>query len=220
MTINNLQKDFWESEKQIKRRRPFHPVIRAFVLPKIKFIQENISLTKDTSLLDVGCGNGFFTYYFRQICQVTGLDFSRQMLAMNPHDTDKLILGEAENLPFPNDSFDIVFCSNLLHHLQNPAKALAEMKRTAKTYIIVSEPNRNNPFLFIFNLLKKEERKALKFNKKYLIKLGEKIGLKKINVLISGLIFPNKTPVFLLPLLNNFNFPQPWGGYITIIFKK
>lgn len=214
----NSQKKFWENPKISKRRRASHPVVKAFVAPKIKFIQKNINLTKDTTLLDVGCGNGFFTFYFAKICDVTGLDFSKQMLAINPH--SKLIYGQAENLPFSDKSFDIVFCSNLLHHLDKPKKAMQEMKRVSKKYIIISEPNRNNPLLFCFNLMKKQERGALKFTKNYLVRLGQDLGLEKVNCRISGMIFPNKTPSALLSVLKKLDFAQPFGASITIIFKK
>ena len=218
MNQDKLQKHFWESRHLIKRRHPTHPVVKAFVAPKIRFIQKNIPLTKDITLLDVGCGNGFFTYYFAKICQVTGLDFSKQMLKINPH--DKLVQGSAEDLPFPDESFDIAFCSNMLHHLSDPKKALQEMKRVTKKYIVISEPNRNNPFIFFFSLIKKEERGALEFTKNYLINLGQSLDLKAVNCSIAGLIFPNKTPRFLLPILKNFDFHQPWGGIITIVFEK
>lgn len=218
MTQYNFQKNFWGNYNIIKRRHPSHPVVEAFVMPKIQFIRKNVPLAKDTTLLDIGCGNGFFTYYFAKMCQVTGLDFSKQMLKINPH--NKLVYGDAENLPFPDESFDITFCSSLLHHLSNPEKAIQEMKRVAKKYIIISEPNRNNPLLFLFSLIKKEERGLRKFTKNYLLDLGRNIGLKNINYLVSGLIFPNKTPGILLPILKKFNFRQPWGNCITIIFKK
>jgi len=218
MTQYNLQKKFWENHNIIKRRHPSHPVIKAYVAPKIQFIQKNIPLTKDTTLLDVGCGNGFFTYYFAKICQVTGLDFSKQMLSINPH--YRLVYSDAENLPFSDESFDITFCASLLHHLGDPGKAIQEMKRVAKKYIIISEPNRNNPFLFLFNFIRKEERGGLKFTKNYLLNLGRNFGLKDINCLVAGMLFPNKTPSILLPILRNLNFRHPWGNCITIIFKK
>lgn len=201
---DSSQKKFWENHNLIKRRHPSHPVIRAFVEPKIQFIQKNISLAKDSTLLDVGCGNGFFTYYFAKICQVTGLDFSKKMLEINPH--HKLVHGDAENLPFPDESFDITFCSNLLHHLENPERTMQEMKRVAREYVIISEPNRSNPFLFFFDLIKKEERGGLKFTKNYLINLGRSLGLKNVNCLVSGMIFPNKTPINLLPILKKLDF--------------
>ncbi len=41
-------------------------------------------MDRNTRLLDVGCGNGFFSYYFDQVCEVVGVDFSGKMLEKNP----------------------------------------------------------------------------------------------------------------------------------------
>lgn len=214
------QKEFWENKKRAKRRHPNHLVVRAFVLPKIDFIKKNIKISPEDTLLDVGCGNGYFTYHLAKLCDVTGLDFSEQMLKINPH--HKLVKGDAENLPFDKNSFNIVFCSNLMHHLKNPKKAIEEMKRVAKNYVIISEPNRNNPLMFLFGLIKKEERNSLRFTKKYLNKMAQKTNLLPVKSFTSGFVFPNKTPKLklLLSILKKFNFNQPFGGYITVIYKK
>lgn len=218
--IDLKQKEFWENKKRAERRRPNHPVIEAFVSPKINFIKKTIRILPKNTLLDVGCGNGYFTYHLAKLCDVTGLDFSEQMLKINPH--HKLIQGDAESLPFKDNSFDIVFCSNLLHHLKNPQTAVREMWRVAKNYVILSEPNRNNPLMLLFGLIKKEERGSLKFTKNYMNKLATKASLIMLKSFTSGLIFPNKTPnlKFLLSILKIFDFNQPLGGYITIIYKK
>ena len=220
MNLHIQQKKFWEDKRRSKRRCPNHPVVRAFVSPKINFILENLKLSKKATLLDVGCGNGFFTYHLGKLCNVTGLDFSEQMLKINPH--PRLVNGDAKNLPFNNNSFDIVFCSNLLHHLENPEITIREMKRVAKNYVILSEPNRNNPLMFLFGLIKKEERKSLNFTKRYLNKICKNINLQPIKALLSGFIYPNKTSdnKILLSFLKKLDFNNPLGSYVTIIYKK
>jgi len=42
------------------------------------------------------------------------------------------IKGDVENLPFKNKTFDFVFCSHLLEHVENPGKAIAELVRVAR----------------------------------------------------------------------------------------
>ena len=70
---SNYQKKFWESKKRIHRKSPFHPVITAFSWPKIQFAQKYITINPKTTLLDVGCGNGYFTVNWAKICNTTGL---------------------------------------------------------------------------------------------------------------------------------------------------
>ena len=208
--------NFWEREK--KRRKPTHKVIEAFVTPKIEYIRRHIKISKDTKILDVGCGNGFFTYYFSKIAYTVGVDYSEYMLLMNP--CPRLVRGEAANLPIDNEAFDVVFCSNLLHHVEKPIFVLNEMKRISKRFVIFSEPNRNNPAMFLFSLIKKEERGALKFSRKYMIALAVKANLRVIACHSLGIIFPNKTPKIFLPLLRKIDGQSPLGGYNILIAQK
>ncbi|MBA7609978.1 hypothetical protein ES703_17181 [subsurface metagenome] len=105
MKIYLNQKNYWEKER--KRRPPDHPVVEAFVTPKVKFISNYINFSEETKVLDVGCGNGFFTYYFSKLAYTAGIDYSKYMLSINP--CHLLIQGAALLLPFKDNSFDLVF---------------------------------------------------------------------------------------------------------------
>ena len=59
------QKEFWEGIT--KRRSAVHPAVREFSLPKIKIIAKECNLNYNSTVLDVGAGNGFFSYYFAKI---------------------------------------------------------------------------------------------------------------------------------------------------------
>ncbi|MFQ5560661.1 MAG: class I SAM-dependent methyltransferase, partial [Nitrospinota bacterium] len=140
------QKRYWESTRE--RRAPEHPVIKAFAEPKIEFVKKSISTKGQPggprlSMLDVGCGNGFLTFYLEKQYDIVALDFSLFML--KNHSYKKNICGSAMDLPFEDGSFDATFCSNLMHHLDKPERAVSEMKRVSRRYVILSEPNRNNP---------------------------------------------------------------------------
>ena len=216
--MDDLHKNFWADEKRTRRRSPFNPVVEAFVWPKIDFLIKNAPDALGKTILDVGCGNGFFTCHLAKHFDVTGLDFSAAMLKMNPH--KKVVLGSVYDIPFADESFDVVFCSDLLHHLDDPKKALSEMKRVSKKYVAVSEPNRNNPLMFVFSALFSEERGALKFSKKYLLDLFAGQKLQLLDIMVAGMIFPNKTPEAVLPVFKKFDFNFPFGGYITAIAKN
>ena len=212
------QKQFWERENLKKRRMPKHPVVREYVTSKIKMIQKSVPLANDTTLLDVGCGNGFFTYYFEQICETTGIDFSEKMIELNPVKRKEVM--NAEEMNFPDNTFDVIFCHALLHHVDDIDKVINEMKRVGKNWIVLLEPNRNNPLMFLFSLLIKEERKAMKFSLRFMKKFVKRSGLTIEKSYSYGMIVPNKTPVFLLPLVRIFNFKQFFGMTNFIIAKK
>lgn len=77
-------------------------------------------------MLEVGAGNGYFSEYLRRDFDLTSLDFSSQMLSMNPLPEDQKVVGDAEDLPYPDDAFDVVFYGNLLHHLEDPGIAVRD----------------------------------------------------------------------------------------------
>ncbi|MCJ7691884.1 MAG: methyltransferase domain-containing protein [Sedimentisphaerales bacterium] len=85
----------------------------------------------DGRILDNGCGIGLL---FERLdpCRVVGLDLSIEMLRRASKYSDQLVLGSSEQLPFKDDSFDMVFCRSLIHHLPNPCEAVREMHRVLK----------------------------------------------------------------------------------------
>lgn len=213
------QKEFWEAGK--KRRSPAHPSVAAFVGPKLDYIEKVIGgchANKPMTLLDVGAGNGYFSYYFEKRYHTVALDFSEQMLSINP--CRNKVLGTAEALPFTDNAFDIVFCSNLLHHLQDPAKAIAEMKRVSRQYVILSEPNRNNPLMFLFGLFNRIEKGSLNFSLQYLIDLARNAELNVLNAVSLGAILPNKTPLCLLTLLKKIDGESAIAFYNLLVTRK
>lgn len=213
-----FQKEYWERKDLRKRRPPDHPVIKEYVLSKIEKVKRYFSIDQKTTLLDVGCGNGFFTYHWQDQCKAVGVDFSRQMLVMNP--VKQKAQMDGGQLAFKNNSFDIVFCHALLHHVEDMGKVIREMARVSKKYVVILEPNRSNPLMFLFSFLVKEERKALKFSRKYLRKKAAANHLDIIDIFSMGMIVPNKTPKFLLPLVKRMHFKQPWGMTTFIIAEK
>jgi SAM-dependent methyltransferase len=215
MNQQMFQKDYWELKRS--RRSPDHKVIEAFIKPKIEFIENKLGDLSQYKLLDVGCGNGFFTNYFDKKSFTVGMDFSQYMLSINPSPIK--LQGSALQLPFKDKSFDIVFCSNLLHHLQDSFIAVMEMARVSKSYVILSEPNRNNPLMLMFCFLKRAERGGLKFSRDYLRHLALQAQCCVIGEVTLGMILPNVTPIFLLPFLNLINQPNPLGFFNLIIVK-
>jgi len=217
VSIDLCQKKFWNKGK--KRRHPTHPVIRTLVGNRISFIRKYIGLNGNIRILDVGCGNGYYTYHFDRITPYAiGVDYSPSMLAINPCKNKNL--GDVYKLPFKNDSFDIVFESALLHHLSDVDRAVKEMKRVSKKYIILIEPNRTNPLMFLFALIRKEEKEARKFSLRLMENMVEKVGLKVIIARGIGAILPNKTPAFLLPLLKSIDRKPLYFSLANIIIAK
>ena len=197
-----IQEEYWKKD-QSHRRSPDHPVVRALFEPRAAFVASLVQSPESASVLDVGCGDGFFTLPLKKhFGRVVGVDFSATMLAKNPCYIK--IQATVEQLPFRDEEFDIVVCSHLLHHLQeyNRKIAVAEMARLCKVALVIYEPNRTNPLMFLFGFLKKEERMTLEFSKKYLEELLAVTGMRQLSVNAESWIIPNKAPRVWIPFGN------------------
>ena len=95
--------------------------------------------TKKLGILDVGCGTGMITLPLAELGHnVTGIDLSEGMLkiakekASNFNLAVEFKLGDAENLPFEDELFDVVINRHLLWTLPDPEKAISDWKRVLK----------------------------------------------------------------------------------------
>ncbi|MBX4264173.1 class I SAM-dependent methyltransferase [Clostridium estertheticum] len=128
------------------------------VIEESVFCEENTSRVHDLikgfsekygndKLLDVGCGTGnilrFAIKYFKH---VTGFDVSQEMLEISKKYTNNLVLGDATNLPFADNSFNVVTSYSVLHHLYDPLPVIKEMYRVCKKGGIVYTDNDPNGF--------------------------------------------------------------------------
>ncbi len=94
------------------------------------------------SVLDVGIGSAVFAETFQQQgCRVAGVDVNPAMVkaARSVLPEADILEAAAENLPFPDDSFDLVFLGHVLHETDDPHQALQEAKRVSRKGVAVLE---------------------------------------------------------------------------------
>lgn len=98
------------------------------------------------SILDVGCGKGEPMAFINRDgkFEVIGIDLFQPYLeaAKNKGVYQKLILGDAQHLPFEAKSFDVVICMEVLEHLeqQDGNRLLSELERVAKKQVLLTTP--------------------------------------------------------------------------------
>lgn len=103
-----------------------------------KRFADEYRLTSAKSVLDIGCGKGFFlSALSAQIpaLEVSGLDISAYAINCAPKTQElRLHLGSAHQLPFSDSSFDLVVAMNTLHNLKLPelVEALREIVRVGR----------------------------------------------------------------------------------------
>ena len=109
--------------------------------------------------LEIGAGTGYFSLNLMQaglIERATATDISPGMLATLEENAGRLGLdvktaaAEAETLPFPDGSFDLVFGHAVLHHIPDLERAFSEFARVLRpggTLAFCGEPSRYGDFL-------------------------------------------------------------------------
>ena len=118
-------------------------------------VNEIVRLEPD-SVLEIGIGNGFVSKYLKERdINITTLDFDPNL---NP---DRV--GSVLDIPFGNNSFDVVACYEVLEHLpfENFSKALSEILRVSKSYSIISLPDASRVYRFNVQIPKIGEIKKL-----------------------------------------------------------
>lgn len=100
-----------------------------------------------SSLLDVGCGTGYFSRCFVETgLEVTGMDPDQKAIdyAVGINTSLQYINGYAELLPFPDRSFDYCSAVTSLCFTHEPEHALQEMWRVARRGVIIGLLNRHS----------------------------------------------------------------------------
>ena len=128
--------DYWDGDRRIcyggYKYLPgrWKPVAQALI--------DHYQLKAGDSVLDVGCGKGFLLYEMKLLLpdlNISGIDVSEYaVLHCKEELKDNIQIGNAINLPFEDNSFDLIFSLNTLHNLHNYdlEKALKEFQRVGK----------------------------------------------------------------------------------------
>ena len=100
-------------------------------------LKRTLDLKPTDSLLDSGCGDGFWTSRVAALCQqVIGLESNHTFIgfarAFHKPPNVTYVRGIAESLPFEDGVFDKILSVSSLEHFSDPCRALTEMARVLK----------------------------------------------------------------------------------------
>ncbi|MBT9559880.1 MAG: class I SAM-dependent methyltransferase [Myxococcales bacterium] len=118
--------------------------VRLLERQRVRKVVSLLAATDQHTVLEVGCGAGNVLAQVRG--RRTGIDLSPFLLekARSRLGADATILEmNAESLTFPDESFDRVYCSEVLEHVLDPGRVIAEIRRVLKPtgVAVVSVPN-------------------------------------------------------------------------------
>lgn len=143
------------------------------------------------SVLDIGCGDGVYSRAIAQLGQPRTLiagDVAEQAVRLAQRNSTEhnicYIINSAYELPFAEKSFEIATLRGVLHHLDQPQKALAEALRVAQTVWVI-EPNGYNLGLKVlekvsdYHIAHREKSYAPHQLDSWITQLGGKITSRK-----------------------------------------
>jgi len=117
-----------------------------YSLKYLDFITEiEKDLSPGSKILEAGCGTGQTLSLLSERHETYGLDIARAALNLAQDHCTFPVLGSIFNIPFGDDSFDLVYNSGVIEHFREPTnvEAIKEMARVTKTSgrIIIIVPN-------------------------------------------------------------------------------
>lgn len=162
-------------------------------------------------ILDLGTADGLMLSRIKNKypeAECMGVEYAQELIDANEDSRIKIIQGNAQRLPFPDNQFDIVIATAIIEHVERPEKLISESCRVLKRggVLIITTPN---PFFekiaSLIGALDGDEHQItfnLKTLKKYLKAGGfETLLLKKF--MISPIGFPAE--ILIEKMLNKFH---------------
>jgi SAM-dependent methyltransferase len=124
-----------------------NPVTRRLLHRFLRELDRALVQLAPASILDVGCGEGIVTERFARLlprARILGIDAETATLQdeWQKRQLDNLSFqtASAYELPFEDNSFELVCAIEVLEHLERPREALAEMSRVSSRSLLVSVP--------------------------------------------------------------------------------
>lgn len=96
-------------------------------------------------VLDVGCGLGTYVRKFRDLTpHAHGIDVDEERVAEGARTLPNLLVAASEHLPYPDNSFDVIVLNEVIEHVADDARTIAECVRVLRPggRVIIFAPNR------------------------------------------------------------------------------
>jgi SAM-dependent methyltransferase len=115
---------------------------------RLEMVRRFVDL-EGAAVLDVGCGIGTYVRRFRQYSEdVHGIEVEAERVAEASAELPNIVHAYGEDLPYPDDRFDLVFSNEVIEHVEDDRRTAAEMVRVTRPggIIVAFAPNRLYPF--------------------------------------------------------------------------
>lgn len=148
-----MDKETLLTRQRYNRTSKFYDIMDRMIKSDIR---KKILSQASGRVLEVGVGTGKNLEFYSPKCKITGIDLSPGMLekakerAQNLRITVSLLEMDAQNLQFPDDSFDTVVATCVFCSVPDPIKGLEEVKRVCKPegkILLLEHVRSDNPLL-------------------------------------------------------------------------
>lgn len=171
--------------------------------PSHKRILFELGNAGEAHILDIGCGTGKLAHRLithHRDARVFGIDLSESMIRASQHritrgDRVHLSVADSQHLPFEDNAFDYVTCSNSFHHYPDQFVALSEMRRVLRPggRLFLTDGYRDNWFgwlIYDFFVTRFEGGNVHHASAAEFAKLFEQAGFEDVQQRIVRLIAP------------------------------
>ena len=140
-----------------KKHTHRNPIQRFLLDNFYRHVFRLLKTVPEGSILDVGCGEGFTLHKLQERSigkKLEGIEYQKRAISLGKKEYPdlKITQGSIYELPYKANSFDLVLCTEVLEHMDNPEKALSELVRVSKKYLLLSVPN--EPFFMLAQLFR------------------------------------------------------------------
>jgi len=123
-----------------------NPIARYLMRNLVRRLGDLLPDVSYETVLEVGCGEGVLLASLRHALQgrfTIGVDVDLEEIEAARRNAPfaKCIVADAYHLPFDDNRFDLVICSEVLEHLGDPDTAVCEIRRVSKRHCLFSVPN-------------------------------------------------------------------------------
>lgn len=134
-----------------------NPISRSLIGHFNKKLKTIISTLEFSNLVDIGCGEGAVLKILeKELCHKNcfGVDIDPENITFSTRNAPfcEYKVANIYNMPFRNNSFEVVMCLEVLEHLEKPERALNELQRICSRFIIISVPR--EPIWRVLNILR------------------------------------------------------------------
>jgi ubiquinone/menaquinone biosynthesis C-methylase UbiE len=120
-----------------------NPVVRSLINSYFRRLTATVEGLTPANVLDIGCGEGEALSRLAPVLpETTAIDIDPSCVefASRRLSGATVLVGSAAELEFPDSSFDLVLCLEVLEHLPHPEAAVAELVRVSRRDVVVSVP--------------------------------------------------------------------------------